>query len=155
MFTNIPDWRVLESRHVLVWILLTRFMLLFFQVKINIRYRCHNGPVLCLTISGTGEYCYSGGLDGNIHCWHVPNSNIDPYDLFEPEVLNCTLNGHTDAVWGLSVLHSRQHLVSCAADGTVKLWAPHSKVSRYTQKIDKTIFLIISIFFLLHIGCAA
>ncbi|KAI4463087.1 striatin [Holotrichia oblita] len=102
-------------------------------------FRCHTGPVLCLAISGTGEYCYSGGLDRNIHCWHVPNSNIDPYDLFEPEVLNCTLSGHTDAVWGLSVLHSRQHLVSCAADGTVKLWAPHSEgalLNTFTSEAD-------------------
>ncbi|EFA01950.2 Striatin-3-like Protein [Tribolium castaneum] len=91
-------------------------------------FRNHTGPVLCLAISGTGEFCYSGGLDGVINCWNVPNSNIDPYDLFEPDVLNTTLQGHTDAVWGLSVLNSRQHLLSCAADGTVKLWAPHSKV---------------------------
>lgn len=81
-----------------------------------------------MAISGTGEHCYSGGLDGAIHCWNVPHANIDPYDLFEPEVLNTTLQGHTDAVWGLSVLNSRQHLLSCAADGTVKLWAPHAKV---------------------------
>lgn len=90
-------------------------------------FRNHNGPVLCLAISGTGEHCYSGGLDGAIHCWNVPPSNIDPYDLFDPDVLNTTLSGHTDAVWGLSVLHSKQQLLSCSADGTVKLWAPHTK----------------------------
>lgn len=91
-------------------------------------FRSHNGPVLCLAISGSGEHCYSGGLDGKIHCWTVPNSNIDPYDLFEPDVLNATLQGHTDSVWGLAELHSQQKLLSCAADGTVKLWAPHSKM---------------------------
>ncbi|XP_022905740.1 striatin isoform X2 [Onthophagus taurus] len=101
-------------------------------------FRCHNGQVLCLAISGTGEHCYSGGLDGNIHCWNVPNSNIDPYDLYDPEVLNCTLSGHTDAVWGLSVLNSRQHLVSCAGDGTVKLWAPHSKGSLLNTFVSET-----------------
>lgn len=92
-------------------------------------FRMHNGPVLSLSINGTGEHCYSGGLDGVIHCWNVPNSNIDPYDLFDPEILNCSLRGHTDAVWGLVVLDSRQQLLSCSADGTVKLWSPHSKVS--------------------------
>ncbi|XP_060530536.1 striatin isoform X2 [Cylas formicarius] len=91
-------------------------------------FRSHAGPVLCLAISGTGEHCYSGGLDGAINCWNIPNSNIDPYDLFEPDILNTTLNGHSDGVWGLAVLNSRQQVVSCAADGTVKLWAPHSKV---------------------------
>lgn len=93
-----------------------------------------------MAISGTGEHCYSGGSDGAIHCWNVPHSNIDPYDLFEPDVLNTTLQGHTDAVWGLSYLHSRQHLVSCAADGTVKLWAPHTKVS-VNDSINDTMFI--------------
>ncbi|CAG9762459.1 unnamed protein product [Ceutorhynchus assimilis] len=91
-------------------------------------FRMHSGPVLSLAISGTGEHCYSGGLDGLINCWNIPNSNIDPYDLFEPDVLNTTLHGHSDAVWGLSVLNSKQQLVSCSSDGTVKLWSPHSKV---------------------------
>lgn len=89
---------------------------------------------MCLSISGTGEHCYSGGLDGVINCWNVPNSNIDPYDLFEPEVLNTTLRGHTDAVWGVVVLDSRQQLLSCSADGTVKLWSPHSKVRLFKNK---------------------
>ncbi|XP_049826044.1 striatin-3 isoform X2 [Aethina tumida] len=91
-------------------------------------FRSHNGPVLCLAISGSGEHCYSGGLDGVINCWNIPNSNIDPYDLFEPDILSTTLQGHSDAIWGLSVLNSRQHVISCSADGSVKLWAPHSKV---------------------------
>ncbi|XP_045480242.1 striatin-3 isoform X1 [Harmonia axyridis] len=91
-------------------------------------FRCHNKPVLCLAISGSGDYCYSGSLDSAIHVWNVPNSNIDPYDQFDPEILYTTLNGHTNAVWGLSVLSSKQQLLSCSADGTIKLWAPHSEV---------------------------
>ncbi|XP_028147840.1 striatin-3 isoform X1 [Diabrotica virgifera virgifera] len=102
-------------------------------------FRSHTGPVLCLAISGTGEHCYSGGLDGTINCWNVPNSNIDPYDLYEPDVLNSTLHGHSDAVWGLAVLNSKQQLLSCSADKTVKLWAPHSKqqlLSTFISDID-------------------
>lgn len=91
-------------------------------------FRSHNGPVLCLAISGNGNDCYSGGLDGKIHCWNIPTSNIDPYDLFDPDILSATLQGHTDAVWGLAELQNQQQLLSCSADGTVKLWAPHSKV---------------------------
>lgn len=90
-------------------------------------FRSHTGPVLCLAISGTGEHCYSGGLDGTINCWNVPNSNIDPYDLYEPDILNSTLHGHSDAIWGLAVLNSKQQLLSCSSDKTVKLWTPHSK----------------------------
>lgn len=45
-------------------------------------FRGHLGPVLCLAMSATGENCYSGGVDGTIRCWNIPNSNIDPYDSF-------------------------------------------------------------------------
>ncbi|KAG5893066.1 hypothetical protein JTB14_014845 [Gonioctena quinquepunctata] len=102
-------------------------------------FRCHTGPVLCLAVSGTGEHCYSGGSDGAVNCWNVPNSNIDPYDLYEPDILNAALHGHSDSVWGLAVLNSKQQLLSCSADGTVKLWTPHSKqqlLSTYVSEQD-------------------
>ncbi|XP_075153716.1 connector of kinase to AP-1 isoform X3 [Haematobia irritans] len=88
-------------------------------------FRAHTGPVLCLGMSTTGESCYSGGLDGNIECWQLPSPNIDPYDCYDPSVHSGTLKGHTDAVWGLATMHS--NIVSCSADGTVKLWSPYSK----------------------------
>uniref|UniRef100_A0A8W7P9G9 Striatin N-terminal domain-containing protein n=1 Tax=Anopheles coluzzii TaxID=1518534 RepID=A0A8W7P9G9_ANOCL len=72
--------------------------------------------------------CYSGGLDGAINCWNLPSSNIDPYDSYDPEVMRCTIDGHTDAVWGLAVNHAKNTLVSCSADGTVKLWSPSGKI---------------------------
>lgn len=91
-------------------------------------FRAHTGPVLCLAMSTNGEQCYSGGLDGAIHCWNLPSSNIDPYDSYDSSVLRSTLDGHTDAVWGLAFNHTKGQLVSCSADGTVKLWSPLSKV---------------------------
>lgn len=87
-------------------------------------FRAHTGPVLCVAMSGTGEYCYSGGVDGAIHCWKLPNSYIDPYDSYDPTVLKSTLEGHTDAVWGLSVNHAKGYLASFSADNTVRLWSP-------------------------------
>ncbi|KAH8240926.1 hypothetical protein KR026_008225 [Drosophila bipectinata] len=88
-------------------------------------FRAHTGPVLCLGMSPSGETCYSGGLDGNIECWQLPSPNIDPYDCYEPNVHSGTLEGHTDAVWGLTTMQS--NIVSCSADGTVKLWSPFNK----------------------------
>ncbi|XP_036329806.1 striatin-3 [Rhagoletis pomonella] len=88
-------------------------------------FRAHTGPVLCLGMSTTGDVCYSGGLDGNIECWQLPSPNIDPYDCYDPSVHSGTLEGHTDAVWGLTTMHS--NIVSCSADGTVKLWSPYTK----------------------------
>ncbi|XP_034230279.1 striatin-3 [Thrips palmi] len=102
-------------------------------------FRCHTGPVLCLAMSSTGEQCYSGGVDGNIFCWNLPNPNIDPYDSFDPNVLMCNLEDHTDAVWGLSIHKQRPQLLSCSADGTVKLWSPQSKIpllSTYSSEQD-------------------
>ncbi|XP_017068533.1 striatin-3 isoform X2 [Drosophila eugracilis] len=88
-------------------------------------FRAHTGPVLCLGMSSNGETCYSGGLDGNIECWQLPSPNIDPYDCYDPNVHSGTLEGHTDAVWGLTTMQS--NIVSCSADGTVKLWSPYNK----------------------------
>ncbi|XP_061167521.1 striatin-3-like isoform X5 [Saccostrea echinata] len=90
-------------------------------------FRAHIGPVLCLAVSSTGEQCFSGGQDSTIRCWNIPSSNIDPYDSFDPSVLNCTLEGHTNAIWGLSVHSSKMQLLSCSADGTVRLWSPGQK----------------------------
>ncbi|XP_067682536.1 striatin-3-like isoform X3 [Haliotis asinina] len=90
-------------------------------------FRAHVGPVLCLAVSATGEQCFSGGMDSSIRCWNIPSSNIDPYDSFDPSVLSDTLVAHRDAVWGLSIHSSKMQLLSCSADGTVRLWSPGSK----------------------------
>lgn len=47
--------------------------------------------------------------------------------LSESGVLANTLVAHTDAVWGLSIHASKSQLLSCSADGTVRLWEPGSK----------------------------
>lgn len=92
-------------------------------------FRAHEGPVLCLAVSPTGEQCYSGGVDSTIRCWKIPISSNDPYDSFDSSVLQETLVGHTDAVWGLSIHNSKSQLLSCSADGSVRLWSPGSKDS--------------------------
>jgi striatin 1/3/4 len=90
-------------------------------------FRSHTGPVLCLVMSSTGDQVYSSSLDGTIKAWTLPNSNIDPYDSFDPGILSKTMSDHTDAVWGLSLHGQKTQLLSCSADGTVKLWDPSSK----------------------------
>ncbi|XP_033480746.1 striatin isoform X2 [Epinephelus lanceolatus] len=85
-------------------------------------FRAHSGAVLCVTMSSSGEQCFSGGVDGTIQSWNTPNPNIDPYDSYEPSVLRGALLGHTDSVWGLVYSSAHQRLLSCSADGTVRLW---------------------------------
>ncbi|NXO61020.1 STRN protein, partial [Aramus guarauna] len=85
-------------------------------------FRAHNGPVLCVVMSSNGEQCYSGGTDGLIHGWNITNPNIDPYDSYDPSVLRGAFVGHTDAVWSLVYSGAHQRLLSCSADGTIRLW---------------------------------
>ncbi|KAM9411210.1 striatin-like isoform 3-T4 [Salvelinus alpinus] len=85
-------------------------------------FRAHQGAVLCVVMSSTGEQCFSGGLDGTIQSWNTPNPNLDPYDSYEPSVLRGALCGHTDSVWGLVYSSVHQRLLSCSGDGTVRLW---------------------------------
>lgn len=90
-------------------------------------FRGHTSPVLCLAMATNGEQCYTGSLDGDIICWNIPGSNIDPYDSYDETVIHSKLptdgvNGHTDAIWGLTVDATNGHLASCSADGFVKIW---------------------------------
>ncbi|XP_060708461.1 striatin [Hemiscyllium ocellatum] len=85
-------------------------------------FRAHRGPVLCVVMSTSGEQCFSGGTDGLIQCWNAPNPNIDPYDSYDASVLRGALEGHNDAVWGLVYSATHQRLLSCSADGTLRLW---------------------------------
>ncbi|XP_024407118.1 striatin-3 isoform X2 [Desmodus rotundus] len=91
-------------------------------------FRAHNGPVLSLAISSNGEQCFSGGIDATIQWWNMPSPNVDPYDTYEPNVLAGTLVAHTDAVWGLAYSGIKNQLLSCSADGTVRLWSPQEKL---------------------------
>lgn len=45
----------------------------------------------------------------------------------DPSVLAGSWVGHTDAVWGLAYSGIKNRLLSCSADGTVKLWNPTEK----------------------------
>ncbi|XP_007516896.1 striatin-3 isoform X4 [Erinaceus europaeus] len=91
-------------------------------------FRAHIGPVLSLAISSNGEHCFSGGIDATIQWWNMPSPNVDPYDTYEPNVLAGTLVAHTDAVWGLAYSGIKNQLLSCSADGTVRLWNPQEKL---------------------------
>lgn len=88
--------------------------------------RGHCGAVLSLAVSPTGEFCYSGGIDGTLCCWKLPNICVDQYDAYDASVLQARLESHADAVWDLSAHSTLPHILSCSADGSVKLWAPHS-----------------------------
>ncbi|NXW52490.1 STRN4 protein, partial [Nyctiprogne leucopyga] len=47
----------------------------------------------------------------------------------DPGVLRGVLEGHSDAVWGLSFNPAGDRLASCSADGTVRIWDPQHQDS--------------------------
>ncbi|KAF6732760.1 Striatin-3 [Oryzias melastigma] len=98
-----------------------------FDVEPIYTFRGHEGPVLSLAMTSSGEQCFSGGIDSTIQWWNIPSSNVDPYDTYDSSVLAGTWAGHTDAVWGLAYSGIKNRLLSCSADGTVKLWNPAAK----------------------------
>ncbi|CAB1348599.1 unnamed protein product [Coregonus sp. 'balchen'] len=69
------------------------------------------GAVLSLAMGEDGDSCYSGGLDGTVRCWKIPDLNVDPYDNY---------------VWGLTYSVPHHRLASCSADGTVRIWDPQN-----------------------------
>ncbi|EDV29189.1 uncharacterized protein TRIADDRAFT_19874 [Trichoplax adhaerens] len=87
-------------------------------------YRGHRGAILCTTISSSGDTVYSGSTDGEIKCWSLPSIESDPYDSFDPRIEKGALSGHTNAVWSIAVHPDSEHIISCSADGTCKLWRP-------------------------------
>ncbi|RVE64857.1 hypothetical protein OJAV_G00129900 [Oryzias javanicus] len=89
-------------------------------------FRAHCGPVLSLTMSEDGESCYSGGLDGTVRCWKMPDLNVDPYDNYDPSIESSVLTGHEDSVWGLTYSAVHHRLASCSADGTIRIWDPQN-----------------------------
>ncbi|VDM45365.1 unnamed protein product [Toxocara canis] len=96
-------------------------------------FRGHNGPVLSMDMSPTGDMCYTGGFDGVICCWSVPSVNTDIYDTYDSKVLNEKLKGHGDAIWSVAYHSSDNRLVSASADGTIRLWEPGTTHQPYGQ----------------------
>ncbi|XP_022624318.1 striatin-4 [Seriola dumerili] len=89
-------------------------------------FRAHSGAVLSLTMGEDGESCYSGGLDGTVRCWKMPDLNVDPYDNYDPGIESSVLAGHEDSVWGLTYSAVHHRLASCSADGTIRIWDPQN-----------------------------
>lgn len=69
----------------------------------------------------------------------------------DPSVLRGPLLGHTDAVWGLAYSAAHQRLLSCSADGTLRLWntaevAPALSVFSDNQGTCFVKFILLNLF---------
>jgi len=75
-----------------------------------------------MDLSSTGEMFFTGGIDGTVCSWELPDFNIPIYDHYDRRLLTEHLRGHTDAVWSVVYHSSSNRVISGSADGTIRLW---------------------------------
>lgn len=94
-------------------------------------FRGHSGPVLCATFVGDGSVAVTGGADGRIIHWAVPDDGApsSPYAVGSSATFpQRVFVGHGDAVWGLSAElpglpgQTELHLYSVSADASLRVW---------------------------------
>jgi striatin 1/3/4 len=65
---------------------------------------------------------YSASLDSSIRVWALPALSHTTYAPYDETRARGELIGHTDAVWDLALVRDESTLISCGAEGTVKVW---------------------------------
>ncbi|KAL5529432.1 hypothetical protein ACEPAG_5417 [Sanghuangporus baumii] len=92
------------------------------EVEPQLTLRGHTAPVTALAHSPQKRLLYSASLDSSIRVWALPPAAHTTYAPHDPSRIRGELIGHTDAVWGLALLRDESILVSCGAEGAVKVW---------------------------------
>ena len=92
------------------------------ELEPQITLRGHSAPVTKLVHSPARHLLYSASLDATIRVWSVPPPSHTTYAPFDQSRERAVLVGHTDAVWDLALVREETLLVSCGADGMVKVW---------------------------------
>ncbi|EJD53232.1 WD40 repeat-like protein [Auricularia subglabra TFB-10046 SS5] len=92
------------------------------EIEPQLTMRGHSAPVTKLLHSPSRHLLYSASLDATIRVWNVPNPAHTTYAPYDHSRQKAILEGHTDAVWDLALVRDETLLVSCGADGSVKVW---------------------------------
>lgn len=72
--------------------------------------------------SPSRQLLYSASLDSSIRVWALPSPSHTTYAPYDELSSRGELIGHTDAVWDLALVRDESTLVSCGAEGAVKVW---------------------------------
>lgn len=73
---------------------------------------------------------YSASLDSSIRVWALPSPSHTTYAPYDETCSRGELIGHTDAVWDLALARDEATLISCGAEGLVKVWDVSSPSGR-------------------------
>lgn len=92
------------------------------EIEPQLTLRGHVAPITCLVHAPSKNLLYSASIDSTIRIWALPDKSIPAYSAYDASRALGELVGHTDAVWDLALIRDETLLVSCGAEGTVKVW---------------------------------
>ncbi|GLB35160.1 putative WD domain, G-beta repeat [Lyophyllum shimeji] len=92
------------------------------EVEPQLTLRGHSAAITRLIHSPTKGLLYSASLDSSIRVWALPAPSHTTYAPYDETRARGELIGHTDAVWDLALVRDESTLISCGAEGTVKVW---------------------------------
>ncbi|KIY43704.1 WD40 repeat-like protein [Fistulina hepatica ATCC 64428] len=92
------------------------------EVEPQLTLRGHSAAVTRIICSPSRQLLYSASLDSSIRIWALPPPGHTTYASYDETRARGELIGHTDAVWDLALVHDEGRLISCGAEGAVKVW---------------------------------
>ena len=92
------------------------------EVEPQLTLRGHSAAITRLIHSPSKHLLYSASLDSSIRVWALPTPSHTTYAPYDESRVRGELIGHTDAVWDLALVKDENTLISCGAEGTVKVW---------------------------------
>jgi len=92
------------------------------EVEPQLTLRGHSAAITRLIHASSKGLLYSASLDSSIRVWALPVQSHTTYAPYDETRARGELIGHTDAVWDLALVRDESTLISCGAEGTVKVW---------------------------------
>ena len=92
------------------------------EVEPQLTLRGHSAAITRLIHSPSKQLLYSASLDSSIRIWALPSQAHTTYAPYDETRARGELVGHTDAVWDLALVRDESTLISCGAEGIVKVW---------------------------------
>ena len=92
------------------------------EVEPQLTLRGHSAPITKLIHVPSKHALISASLDFSIRIWSLPPQSHTTYAPYDGSRAIGELIGHTDAVWDLALVRDDSTLISCGAEGVVKVW---------------------------------